>query len=397
MIRTTARPYARLLTSPHRRWAFVGAFLGRVPHAMEVVGTVVFIKTAIGSFAVAGLVAGAVAAGIAAGSVIQGRRTDRQGSKLLLPLAAAHLALMIILVLGGNQTWGSPALVAIGFSVGCSVPPTSSLIRTLYPKVFSTPADVRLAFALDSALTDVTYVAGPGLVSIGILLSGPEAVMVCAAAAGLASVLVLQRWFPAVTGASRPDDVPGGRTALRATGIRAVTLATFPVGVALGMCEVAYPAFGSAHDQLALGGLLLALAGAAKFRVRARVWIERRVTHAERHVLPLQLVVSGGLRAADTRIGPLAVAALTLPIGLVSGPWVAARNELTASLAEPGTAVEAYSWLVTALLAGTAVGTALAGPLVEHGSWRLALLVAAAAASPVGVLAVAHRRHLAPT
>jgi predicted MFS family arabinose efflux permease len=90
----------------------------------------------------------------------------------------------------------------------------------------------------------------------------------------------------------------------------------------------------------------------------------------------------------------LAVGALTIPGGLVTGPWLVSRNQLTGLLADPGTAVEAYSWPVTSLLAGTAVGTALAGPLVDHGSWQIALVAAAVISIATGLCAFRQRRSL---
>jgi hypothetical protein len=138
---------------------------------------------------VAGIVAGALAAGIAVGSVVQGRRADRGGGATLVPLGLAHLLLMVTLVYGGSGDWGTAPLAWVGVAVGGSVPPTSSVFRTLYPEVLARHASgLQAAFGLASALTDVTYIAGPALVSIAVLLASSSAALLFAAGAALVSV-----------------------------------------------------------------------------------------------------------------------------------------------------------------------------------------------------------------
>ena len=59
--------------------------------------------------------------------------------------------------------------------------------------------------------------------------------------------------------------------------------------------------------------------------------------------------------------------------------------------APEGSRTEAYTWPVTAFVGGIAVGSALAGSLVENASWRTAFLIAAAFAF-VGTLVAVTRR-----
>ena len=58
-------------------------------------------------------------------------------------------------------------------------------------------------------------------------------------------------------------------------------------------------------------------------------------------------------------------------------PLLATRNELIGWVAPPGARTEAYTWPVTAFVGGIAIGSAMAGGIVEASSWRLAFLVAA--------------------
>jgi hypothetical protein len=372
---------------------FFGAFLGRVPYAMESIGTVVFMKSSAGGFAVAGLVAGAVSGGIALGAVVQGRRADSGGAATLIPLAVAHVVAMGTLLELGSRGVSAAILAVVGLAVGVTVPPTSSILRTAYPSVLANaPQRLRAAFALDSALTDVTYVAGPTLVSIGVLVASPSAALVAAALAALTSAVVLIVRGPQF--APRPRERRSSRlSALAAPGIRTLTLATLPLGAAFGAWEVAYPAYGSARGDLALGGLVLSLAaiassaaslvyGARSSRNPANVLVRHGVWVVPMFALP----------AAATSVP--AVALLTIPAGLVIGPWTVARNQLTGPLAAPGTLVEAYAWQVTALLVGTAVGTAIAGVLIDHTTWQAACVLSSGIAVLGALIALNGHRHL---
>ena len=57
-------------------------------------------------------------------------------------------------------------------------------------------------------------------------------------------------------------------------------------------------------------------------------------------------------------------------------PLLATRNELIGWVAPAGSRTEAYTWPVTAFVGGIAIGSALAGTLVEEASWRTAFVVA---------------------
>jgi MFS family permease len=72
-------------------------------------------------------------------------------------------------------------------------------------------------------------------------------------------------------------------------------------------------------------------------------------------------------------------------------PLLATRNELVGWVAPEGSRTEAYTWPVTAFVGGIAVGSAVAGAIVEAASWRTAFVVAGAVAAVGTVVAVARR------
>ena len=90
------------------------------------------------------------------------------------------------------------------------------------------------------------------------------------------------------------------------------------------------------------------------------------------------------------------MALLVLPAGMFIAPLLATRNELIGWVAPIGARTEAYTWPVTAFVGGIAIGSAMAGGIVEASSWRLAFLVAAGAAAIGAAVAVARRGTLVP-
>ena len=88
-----------------------------------------------------------------------------------------------------------------------------------------------------------------------------------------------------------------------------------------------------------------------------------------------------------------AMALIVIPAGMFVAPLLATRNELIGWVAPEGSRTEAYTWPVTAFVGGIAIGSALAGTLVEKASWRTAFVVAAAFAFVGTIVAVTRLAH----
>jgi predicted MFS family arabinose efflux permease len=93
----------------------------------------------------------------------------------------------------------------------------------------------------------------------------------------------------------------------------------------------------------------------------------------------------------------LVMGLLVIPAGSTIAPLFATRNELVARVALEGSRTEAYTWPTTAFVGGIAIGSALAGALVEGPGWRTAFIVAAIIGAGGFLLAVARRNTLIRT
>jgi hypothetical protein len=82
---------------------------------------------------------------------------------------------------------------------------------------------------------------------------------------------------------------------------------------------------------------------------------------------------------------------LVILAGLPIAPLIASRNQLVERVTPVGTATEAFTWPLTALIGGISLGAAVAGAIVESSSWTISVIVATAVAV-VGAIVVATRR-----
>ena len=390
--------YAEVLRVPHVATLIAATLLARFPIGINALALILYLRDETGSFAVAGVVAGGLAAGAGIGAPVQGRLVDRFGQRrVLVPLALVHAA-----ALGGVvalSELGAPAavLTACSFLAGFAIPPTSSVLRSMWPTLLRDRERLlQPAYALDSVLIELIFILGPLLTAVLAAGVSPASALIVSAASVIAGTI----WFTAQapSRAFEPDREPRASRlgALASPGLRSLILTSLPAGIGIGMCEVALPAFSDAEGAAELAGVLLATwslgsaAGGLIYGALPRRPPLGRVHLAVSALLPLGLLPL----AAAPSVAVMAV--LVIPAGASIAPLLATRNELVGWVAPPGARTEAYTWPVTAFVGGIAIGSALAGAIVEAESWRLAFLVAAAAAACGTLVAIARRGTLSP-
>jgi MFS family permease len=391
------RRYAELLRVPHVA-AMVGAsLLSRLPIGINALALVLFLRHETGSFAVAGGVTGALAAGAGLGTPVIGRLVDRFGARVLLPLAVAHAIGLGLLVAGGKGGAPTAALVAVALVAGASIPPTTSVLRTLWPQLLGERVDLRqAAFALDSVGIEALFIVGPAVTGVIAAVASPEAalgVSAFAVLAGTASFLAQPLVREAVRGSE------GGKRdllgALRSAGVRTIVITSVPPGIALGMTEVALPAFCYDHGDAARAGLLLAVWSVGSAAGGLVYGAMHRPDLARVHLIVTILLPVALVPLAVAPSIP-AMALLVIPAGVFIAPLLATRNEMIGWVAPPDALTEAYTWPQTALVGGLAIGAAVAGALVQAVGPTPAFLVAAGVAGAGALVAVALRRSITP-
>jgi predicted MFS family arabinose efflux permease len=162
----------------------------------------------------------------------------------------------------------------------------------------------------------------------------------------------------------------------------------------VGVVQVAVPAFALARGSDSVGGVLLAalslgsLVGGLVYG--SRNWPGPLATRLA--------AVLFGIGAAFSLLAlPGAYASLGLALvlcGVLFAPTVVICSTLLDTVAPPGTATEAFAVTIMAIVAGTAIGNALGGNLVESASYDAAVLTAAGVAVLGSGVVVVRRRTL---
>jgi predicted MFS family arabinose efflux permease len=370
--------------------------LARLPGAASGVLLVVHAHALTGSYAAAGAVAAANALAVAGSSPILGGLVDRRGqtgvllwSGLVGGLAYVALALL-------PHAAPLAALVALAAVAGLAQPPLGACLRTLWGQVLDGDREaINAAFAVEAAAMELTYILGPAgflvlaaLTSSGLAIGALGAMMAVATAA-FAAEPASRGWVPETID---DGDAPRG-SALRAPGVLTIAAVMTLVGVVMGGVEVGVTAAGNAHGAgttsvlLALWGLGSMIGGVAAARFSgprgARELIAVAGALGVTHVL---LAAGAG--------SPVALAGLLLIAGFWIAPTFATATMLTGELALPGTTTEAFSWTMTALAAGVAGGSALAGAVIDASGTGTAFAVAGAAGVLAAGLAASRARTL---
>jgi MFS family permease len=390
--------YRVLLRPPGSARLAATALLGRLPVGIFSLAIVLVVRDHTGSFAQAGVASAAFAIGAGLVAPLQGRLVDRFGQPaVLLPSALANAAALAALALAAEAGAAGGVLVPLAAIGGAALPPLSACMRSQWAALFADDDGARgTAYSLESVFNEVIFIVGPLLTTLLVAIASPSAALLAAAGVsllgtlGFATTQLARGWRGEVATRTAAG-------ALASPGMRTLVLAIVPTGMAFGVVEVALPAFAVEHGHRpALAGVLLSAMAIGS--VLGGLWSAARHWRLAtiRRFLLLQAAFAVGmlpLLAADSLV---AMAGAMLVAGLALAPSAAAGYLLIDQMAPAGTSTEAYTWVVTATVTGTALGAALAGLLVQHASVRWALAAAFAGPALGTVLSVLRRRTFDP-
>lgn len=391
------RAYSSLLRPVGAQRLLFTALLGRLPVGIFSLAIVLVVRRQTGSFAQAGAATAAFAIGAGLVAPLQGRLVDRLSQpRVLVPSAlinAAALGGLVAAAESGSPTWVLAVLAAVG---GAAVPPLSACMRSQWATLFADDPNTReTAYSLETIITELVFIMGPALTTMLVALTSSTGALLTAVALsligtiGFATAGLSRSW----RGEIAPRTAAG---ALGAPGMRTLVLAIVPTGIAFGALEVAMPAFAASQGQRpALAGLLLS--AMALGSVAGGLWYGGR--NWKRPVVTrfLTLEATFTLGLVPLLLMPdsmLAMGLLMGVAGLALAPSAAAGFLLIDQIAPAGTATEAYTWVVTANVSGSAIGAGLSGLIVHHGDIRTALALAVAGPAVGTVIAVSRRRKL---
>jgi MFS family permease len=362
--------YRAALTAPGAAVPVLASAVGRLPIAMLPLATLLYVQRVSGSFAAAGLVSAGTMIGVAAGAVAQGRVIDRLGPSRPLLLVVALFAMAVTaLVVAVEAGQPLPVLVALATVSGLVRPALEGASRSLWTTLVPPGPARSAALTYEAISLEVFFILGPAIAAFLVAAPWPGLGLVVASAA-----MVLGAGGFALSRPARHTAAVPARSgvsllgALARPGMRTVALAALGFGLVVGSVEVGVPAVTAAAGSTTLGGVLLSawsvtsvLAGVL---YGLRPW--PRPLHLRMPVLLAGFAVLVGAMALVGPTGSLPVLVVTM---LVSGslitPLVTGHSLAVDIAAPPGTATEAFGWVITAATLGIATGQSSAGFVVE--------------------------------
>lgn len=190
--------YIRLLRDQHIRRLLMVGLIARLPHSALGVVLTLHIAVTMGlGYGLAGLAAASLTLGIAVGAPWRGRQVDRVGlRRALIPSVIAEAVVWAI------APWlPYPALLVAVFIGGVFSLPIFSIVRQSLG-VMTRGQDRQTAFALDSIFTEMVFMAGPAMGALTATLWSSAWGLVIIGVSGAAAGAYLM-WFNPPTRSSQ--------------------------------------------------------------------------------------------------------------------------------------------------------------------------------------------------
>ncbi len=363
--------YRSLFQTPETVIFFIATVIGRIPIAMKALGCVLLVQQLTGSYGLAGLV-GAVQTLVSAFAAPQlGRLADQFGERTVLIWSAiGHVIGMVWLIAAAYADTHALIMLAGAAVVGGSSMPFGSISRTRWVEVLGKGRRLERAYALEAMADEMAFIIGPMLVV-------PLSVSVNAAAGLVVSlvmtligtvILVLQPVSPSSTRNAPVTTAQStvSTSVVRLPGMQVLIAALLFLGIIFGSIEIVLVAFSEDLAQPNAASILAALFGAGSFLgaigYGAVTWhspVDRRLKIAiwwmSLGTIPILLASS---------IPAMAIAVFVTGFGI--SPAMIAANTVVENLSPPKMLTEAFSWLGSAIASGAALGSIVAGYVLDE-------------------------------
>ncbi|KUJ67198.1 MFS transporter [Streptomyces albus subsp. albus] len=389
-----AAGYGDLLRTRHAARLLVGTLTGRLPNATSALSVVLFARAEGGSYALAGALSAVYGVGNAIGQPALGRAVDRLGQpRVMLPAAVVSaLAMAVYAVVGLDPL---PVAYAAMLVAGLFTPPLEGGLRALWPSVLKREDQVHAAYALDAVAQEVMFAIGPLMVTLLVALWSETAALLVINLLGVAGALSVVVSPPSRQWCSEPREAHW-LGALRSPGMLVLISSFLFIGLALGSIAVAAVAYADEHGGGMVSSYLLSALGVGALIGGVVYGARQWPGSPEGRLRLLVAALAVGYVPLVLMPGVPGMTALALLSGVFLAPTLACAFVVIDRHAPRGTVTEAFSWLVTAFVVGNAIGTAVAGPVIEGTALVAGFAVPGAAGAVALLVLVAAHRFLRP-
>lgn len=365
-------PYRQIFAAPGSLAFSSSGLIARLPISMTGIGIVTMLSQLRGSYGLAGAVSAVLALSAAALGPQVSRLVDRYGQRrVALPATALTMIAATALLLCARL--GAPDWTLFVAAAGMGVmPSTGSMVRARWAHLYSAePPKLHTAYSFEAVVDEICFIVGP-ILSIGLATSVfPEAGVLLAGiflAVGVVLFTAQRRTEPPVHPGAHRD----GGSAIRSAGLQVLVLTFVATGAIFGSMEVVTVAFAQDQGHTAAASLVLAvyalgscLAGVVFGTLKLKGSMAGRflagVAVMAASMVPL-VVVAATLRGTT---GLIAIGAALFLAGLSISPTLITAMALVERLIPAAQLNEGMTWTTTGLALGVALGSSVAGWVVD--------------------------------
>ncbi|MDH6580188.1 MFS transporter [Kitasatospora sp. MAP5-34] len=365
--------YRQIFAAPGTLAFSSAGLIARLPISMTGIGIVTMLSQLRGSYGLAGAVSAVLALSLAALGPQVSRLVDRHGQRrIALPATGLTILAAAALLLCARFDAPDWALFVCAAGMGL-MPSTGSMVRARWANLYSAePPRLHTAYSFEAVVDEICFIVGP-ILSIGLATSAfPEAGVLLSGiflTAGILLFTAQRRTEPPI----HPGAHRAGRAAIRSSGLQVLVVTFVATGAIFGSVEVVTVAFAQEQGHTALASLVLAvyalgscLAGVVFGTLRLKGSMAGRfiggIALMAASLVPL-VVVAALLRGTA---GLVAVGAALFVAGLSISPTLITAMALVERLVPAAQLTEGMTWTTTGLALGVALGSSVAGLVVDH-------------------------------
>lgn len=349
--------YSSLLKTPGVARIIAAQLTARFPFGMLSLAFLLHIERIHHSYGAAGLVLGAMSIGQAIAGPMTSRLMGVLGMRVVLWTTLVLCSVAVAAI--GLFVMPIPVTMAVAFFAGLSMPPIQPAVRTIYPKMVNSRQLTPL-FSLDASAQEIIWIAGPVAITfVSTQIGTVEGILM-----SVAIMLLGGAWFISSPEVGRVR-IPRSKRRFGVVLARPPVLLATVVGFLLiGSCAaveagvVANFGEGSpfAGIVLAIWSLGSLVGGLAFGHVPIGPWATAR----------RMLIVFVGVVISTFMLWSWWGLSLSLIIaGLGIAPALAVLFAIVSASVKFSDTAEAYGWVGTGQLIGAALGSALAGFLID--------------------------------
>ncbi|MCL1837764.1 MAG: MFS transporter [Propionibacteriaceae bacterium] len=388
------RTYRDILSLPGTLAFCLAGLLARGGGAMMGIGIVLMVQTLYDSYEIAGALAATEALTWAVGTAILTNWVDRFGQRKVMLPAAGVFVLSLTTFVGLAWLEVAPMWLFIPCAVlGLSCGSPGALVRARWNHALSDSHKLHTALALESTLDEFTWVIGPVFAAFLATTFFPQAALLVIIFTHAIGALVFYSLRnsepPVISVALKKTTGEYSGFLLRLRGVIPLVCISALIGVIFGSGDVTAVAATETWGAKELSGVVLGTFALGSAIAGFTYGIRRWKTPLLRRFRILIIAMSLGVSTLIFAWSPLTLALFGFIFGSTVAPTLINLNALMQRIVPESRLTEGLGWIGTSLGVGVAIGSSLAGWLIDNVSYKGGFITSSAAATLAAVLALA--------